>query len=93
MLGAESLSSIYWRLTTLVLPRYFLHCFYFIVNIENHMFSIAELKPGEAVLDQARELGITVLTTPDSAFTTCGKLYEKGLRGVAIEWPESEDKT
>ena len=50
-------------------------------------------EPGEAVLDQARELGITVLTTPDSAFTTCGKLYENGLRGVAIEWPESEDKT
>lgn len=49
--------------------------------------------PGEAVLEQARELGITVLTTGDSAFTTCGKLYEAGLRGVAIEWPESEEQT
>lgn len=49
--------------------------------------------PGEAVLEQARELGITVLTTGDSAFTVCGKLYEAGLRGVAIEWPESEEQT
>lgn len=49
--------------------------------------------PGEAVLEQARELGITVLATGDSAFTSCGKLYAAGLRGVSIEWPESEDKT
>ena len=49
--------------------------------------------PSEMVLDQARELGITVLTTKDSAFTSCGKLYAEGLRGVAIEWPESEGAT
>ena len=49
--------------------------------------------PNEMVLDQARELGITVLTTKDSAFTSCGKLYAEGLRGVAIEWPESEGAT
>ncbi len=49
-------------------------------------------EPGEAVLEQAKELGITVLAASDSAFTTCGKLYEAGLRGVAIEWPESEEK-
>jgi len=48
--------------------------------------------PGENVLEQAKDLGITVLTCHDSAFTACGKLYEAGLRGVAIEWPESEDK-
>ena len=50
-------------------------------------------EPGEQVLSQAKELGITVLTTGDAAFTTCGKLYQAGLRGVAIEWPESEDET
>ena len=50
-------------------------------------------EPGEMVMEQAKELGITVLTTGDAAFTTCGKLYQAGLRGVAIEWPESEDKT
>ena len=49
--------------------------------------------PNEIVLDQARELGITVLTTKDSAFTSCGKLYAEGLRGVAIQWPESEGAT
>ena len=49
--------------------------------------------PNEMVLDQARELGITVLTTKDSAFTSCGKLYAEGLRGVAIQWPESEGAT
>ena len=49
-------------------------------------------EPPEMVLEQAKELGITVLTAADSAFTTCGKLYAAGLRGVAIEWPESEEK-
>lgn len=48
--------------------------------------------PGDMVLEQAKDLGITVLTTGDSAFTTCGKLYMAGLRGVAIEWPESEEQ-
>ena len=49
--------------------------------------------PGDMVLEQAKELGITVLAGKDSAFTTCGKLYAAGLRGVSIEWPESEEKT
>lgn len=48
--------------------------------------------PSEDVMEQAKELGITILATGDSAFATCGKLYEAGLRGVAIEWPESGEK-
>ena len=46
--------------------------------------------PGEEILDQAREQGLVVITTRETAFTACGLLYEAGLRGVPIEWPESE---
>ena len=42
------------------------------------------------ILEQARDQGLIVMTTPETAFTTCGLLYEAGLRGVPIEWPEGE---
>ena len=47
--------------------------------------------PGDEILEQADEQGLVVITTPETAFTACGLLYEAGLRGVPIEWPESED--
>ena len=47
--------------------------------------------PGEEILEQAEEQNLVVLTTGETAFTACGLLYEAGLRGVPIEWPESED--
>lgn len=34
-----------------------------------------------AVVDLAREKGITVLATPYRMFTACGLLYDSGLRG------------
>ncbi len=37
--------------------------------------------PGEDVLEEARELGIVVLTTRHTTYTTCGKLYQAGIRG------------
>ncbi|MDD3412255.1 MAG: DRTGG domain-containing protein [Eubacteriales bacterium] len=37
--------------------------------------------PGDDVLDEARELGIVVLATPHTTYTTCGLLYEAGIRG------------
>lgn len=37
--------------------------------------------PPEDVLDEARELGIVVLTTEHTTYTTCGLLYEAGIRG------------
>ena len=46
--------------------------------------------PGADMLEQAEEQGLVVLCTPETAFTACGLLYEAGLRGVPIEWPESE---
>ena len=46
--------------------------------------------PGDDLLEQADEQGLVVITTPATAFTACGLLYEAGLRGVPIEWPESE---
>ncbi len=46
--------------------------------------------PSDDIVEQADEQGLVVITTPETAFTTCGLLYEAGLRGVPIEWPESE---
>ena len=48
--------------------------------------------PGEEILEQAEEQGLVVMTTKETAFTTCGLLYEAGLRGVPIEWPEGEEQ-
>ena len=50
-------------------------------------------EPGEEILEQAEEQGLVVIATGETAFTTCGLLYEAGLRGVPIEWPESEDRS
>ncbi len=49
--------------------------------------------PGEDLLDQAREQRLVVMTTGVTAFTACGLLYQAGLRGVPIEWPDSEVKS
>lgn len=37
--------------------------------------------PSEEVLAEARELGIVVLTTKHTTYTTCGLLYHAGIRG------------
>ena len=37
--------------------------------------------PGAEVLEEAQELGIVVLTTGHTTYTTCGKLYMAGIRG------------
>lgn len=37
--------------------------------------------PGDAILDLARKLDIVVLKTELEMFTSCGKLYQAGLRG------------
>ena len=44
----------------------------------------------EELLEQAQEQGLVVMTTRETAFTACGLLYQAGLRGVPIEWPENE---
>ena len=50
-----------------------------------------ESKLTDEMLEQAREQGLVVMTTRVTAFTACGLLYEAGLRGVPIEWPENEE--
>ncbi len=37
--------------------------------------------PTQDIIDMAIERGIVLLTTKDTLFTACGKLYEAGLRG------------
>ena len=54
---------------------------------EEHYF---RMTPGEELLEQAQEQGLVVMTTRETAFTACGLLYQAGLRGVPIEWPENE---
>ena len=41
--------------------------------------------PPENVIEEAEDLGITVLSTDLTAFITCGILYGAGLRGVTIQ--------
>lgn len=38
--------------------------------------------PSEEILDEARELGIVVLATKYTNYTTCGLMYEAGIRGT-----------
>ena len=47
--------------------------------------------PTDDILETAEEQGLIVMTTPETAFTTCGLLYEAGLRGVPIEWPQEDE--
>ena len=46
--------------------------------------------PQEDVLDRADELGLVVMTTKRTMFTAAGLLYEGGLRGAAMTWPEEQ---
>ncbi|MEF9877884.1 MAG: DRTGG domain-containing protein [Clostridia bacterium] len=38
--------------------------------------------PAQEVLDEALEIGIAVLATEHTSYTTCGLLYEAGIRGT-----------
>ena len=40
--------------------------------------------PSEDILEAAEEQGLVVITTKATAFSACGMLYEKGLRGVPV---------
>lgn len=41
--------------------------------------------PDENIIRLAKEREIVLLSTPQPMFASCGMLYEKGLRGGAIE--------
>ena len=49
--------------------------------------------PTEDILESADEQGLVVLATKQTAFSTCGILYEMGMRGVPVpeQW-EKKDK-
>ncbi len=46
--------------------------------------------PGQDVMEEAQELGLVVLTTRHTTYTTCGLLYAAGLRGSneCVQRPE-----
>ncbi len=49
--------------------------------------------PTEDILEKASAQGLIVLTTKQTAFSACGLLYQRGLRGVPIEWEREEQRT
>jgi predicted transcriptional regulator len=46
-------------------------------------------KPSPEMIAQAEEHGLPVLSTPFTMFTSCGRLFRAGLRGVEIKAPIS----
>ena len=46
--------------------------------------------PGQDVLDAAAEQGLVVLTCKHTMFTAAGLLYDGGVRGAQIIWPQGE---
>ncbi len=38
--------------------------------------------PADDVIELANEKGIALLTTPKTMYTSCGLLYENGIRGI-----------
>ncbi|WP_069649206.1 DRTGG domain-containing protein [Caloranaerobacter ferrireducens] len=42
-------------------------------------------KPSKEIIEMAKSHNITVLLTDYTLYTSCGKLYEKGLKGISIE--------
>ncbi|MBT9176585.1 MAG: hypothetical protein DDT20_00905 [Firmicutes bacterium] len=70
------------------------HCLWITVQCHMNVVGVASLLdvqavvlvggavPDQAVLKKAREVGVTLLATNDSAFNLCGRLYSLGIRGV-----------
>lgn len=50
------------------------------LDIHCVIFARGKIPPQE-VLDEARELGIVVLATEHTNYTTCGLMYQAGIRG------------
>lgn len=51
------------------------------LDIHCVIFARGKIPPKE-VLEEARELGIVVLATEHTNYTTCGLMYEAGIRGT-----------
>lgn len=48
--------------------------------------------PTDDILESAKEQGLVVLATKLTAFSTCGVLYEMGMRGVPVpvQWEQGD---
>lgn len=53
------------------------------LDIHCIVFARGKVPPAE-VLEEAQELGIVVLTTEHTTYTTCGLMYEAGIRGNTV---------
>lgn len=42
-------------------------------------------RPTQEIIAQAREHGLPLMSTPFTMFTSCGRLFSKGLRGVEVK--------
>jgi predicted transcriptional regulator len=48
---------------------------------------VRDKEPSQEVIEQAKEHGLPLLSTPFTMFSACGRLYSKGLRGVENSGP------
>ncbi len=46
---------------------------------------VRDKKPDQDMIQQAREHGMPLLSTPFTMFTACGRLFKQGLRGVEMK--------
>lgn len=49
-------------------------------------------KPDQEMIEKARSHNLPLLSTPLTMFTACGRLFEKGLRGVDERLPKLGDR-
>jgi len=79
---AESSTSIRTRLTlshlAVIVVAMGLTGFLLLSFLDQYFIQATE----ESLIAHAREHGLPLLCTPYTMFTACGRLYEKGLRGV-----------
>ena len=47
--------------------------------------------PDQALIDSAKEQGLVVMTVPHTMFTAAGLMYQGGVRGAQILWPQEAD--
>lgn len=45
--------------------------------------------PQDDILDSAEQVGLVVISTKNTMFTSSGLLYSAGLRGAAISWEQN----
>ena len=59
-----------------------------ILDLKCVIFARGKL-PGDDILDRAKEIGLVILMSRHTMFTSAGLLYEGGIRGAALPMDEA----